>query len=402
MLFGDDIIMNWRRDVMMILIKYAAYIGIMVAIIFEKNNYFLLSLILCSFLIIVGSLRQFIIEDEFEYLRKYTFILDLLIVTALGVFDYSGMYIIGYFIIIVEGILICPYLFGIAISGICVIFYNLIYWKMNYIQSVSVLMLPMVYNSLTFIFFIAISFSAKKQIEQREKLEDTVNRLEELKMELEETNERLLISNKKNHELTILEERNRMAREIHDTLAHTLTTIVVEIEAGKKLMVKGNPAALEELEKAQNQARLGLDEVRHSIKNLRSGVLSKEGFENALNTTLSHLKTIAEIDIEFEMDKDISINEEYEMVLFRIIQEAATNSYRHGKSKKIYIGLHNIEDGIRLTIEDDGVGCDNIKAGYGLIGMKERSKKLGGIIKIDSSHGKGFCINVTLPLKEAE
>jgi signal transduction histidine kinase len=393
--------MDTPRDITMTIAKYSAYIGIMVAIIFEKKNNFLLSATLCSFLIVIGSLRQYVIENEYNYLKKYTFIVDIIIITALTYLDYSNVYIVGYYVIVVEGIILCPDLIGFLITVTCYLSYSLISLRMSSIKSIKELVLSMFYYSLPFIFFYGISFLTKKQIEQREELQETVDKLGKSKIELEQAYEKLIVSNKRIHELALLEERNRMAREIHDTLAHTLTTVIVEIEAGKKLMKKGSLNAVEEFEKAQNQARIGLDEVRHSVKNLRSKILIKEGFEGALNTTLEQIKTMGEIDIKFEIDEEIEISEDYEMILFRIIQEASTNSFRHGKSKNIFISLKNNESNIKLVIHDDGIGCDKIKAGYGLLGIKERVRKFGGQVTIESSSGNGFKLDVLLPREGA-
>jgi signal transduction histidine kinase len=277
----------------------------------------------------------------------------------------------------------------------------MVWWNYGGVQSIKQILLLLLYNTLAFIFLYTISLSAKKQLEQREKLEETVGKLKKSKLELEDAYEKLLISNKKVQEITIVEERNRMAREIHDTLAHTLTSVIVEIEAGKKMIKKGAEGAVEELEKAQNQARIGLDEVRHSVKNLRSGILNKEGFEGALRITLEQLKAMGEVEIKFQMADDVVINEEYEMALFRIIQEASTNSCRHGKSNNIFIDLVREEDNILLTISDDGIGCEKIKYGYGILGIKERVKKLGGTAQIESAPLKGFTIRLILPIKGA-
>lgn len=393
--------MDSRKDITMTIAKYTAYIGMIVAIIFEKKSDFVLSTTLCSLLIAIGSIRQFIVEDQYNFLKKYTFIIDFILMTALWYLDNRAVYAIGYYILLVEGVFICPYLYGAILSLACYLSYSVIWLKFNYSYSTREIVLSLLYTSLAFLFCYTISFSGKRQIEQKKKLEFTVDKLEKSKLELETAYEKLIISNKKIQEFAIVEERNRMAREIHDTLAHTLTTIIVEIEAGKRIIRKGTEGALVELDKAQNQARFGLEEVRHSIKNLRSGVLSSEGFLGALKITLDQLRSMGQINITLNVDEEININEDYEMALFRIIQEASTNSFRHGKSKNIYITLRNSGAKIKLSIVDDGIGCEDIKPGYGIVGIRERVKKLGGQTIVESTLGKGFKVDVTLPLEGA-
>jgi signal transduction histidine kinase len=392
--------MDTKKDITITLAKYTAYTGIILAIFFEKTDTLIISVVLCSFLITVGSIRQFAIEAKYEYLKKYTFIIDLIIVTALGFLGYKSIFVIGYYIIMVESILVCPYILGTIIAAACYFCYFGVYWRLDNFHLMEDANLFVLYNSLSFVFFYFISMSTKRQLEQKEQLLLTVDKLEKSKLDLETAYEILIQGNKKIQEVTILEERNRVAREIHDTLAHTLTTIIVEIEAGTKLMQKGSDKAYEELIKAQNQARVGLDEVRYSIKNLRSGILNREGFKGALAMTLDQLKATNDVKIILEIDESIEINDEYEMTLFRIIQEAATNSFRHGKSKNLFINVEKLDNNIMLKIADDGIGCNQIKAGYGILGIRERTKKLGGNVELESAIGNGFRITVLLPIEQ--
>lgn len=395
--------MDIKRDITITLAKYTAYTGIILAIFFEKTDTLIISVVLCSFLITISSIRQFAIEEKLEYLKKYTFLVDLIIVTALGLLGYKSVFIIGYYIIMVESILLCPYILGTIIALACYICYIGVYFKLNHFQLIKDANLFVLYNSLSFVFFYFISMSTKRQLEQKEQLISSVDKLEKSKQDLEAAYESLIQGNKKIQEVTVLEERNRVAREIHDTLAHTLTTIIVEIEAGTKLMHKGGDIemAYEELLKAQNQARVGLDEVRYSVKNLRSGILNREGFKGALTMTLGQLKATNDIKIKLEINEDLEINDEYEMTLFRIIQEAATNSIRHGKSKNLFINVEKLDASIKIIIEDDGIGCNQIKPGYGILGISERTKKLCGSVEIESSAGNGFRLIVYLPLERS-
>lgn len=103
--------------------------------------------------------------------------------------------------------------------------------------------------------------------------------LERSRRELDETYQKLLKNSKEREQLAVMEERNRMAREIHDTLAHTLTTVIIGLEAGRKLMPVDTDRALAELEKSQQQARKGLQEVRRSVKELQPHELDTLGFD---------------------------------------------------------------------------------------------------------------------------
>ncbi len=120
---------------------------------------------------------------------------------------------------------------------------------------------------------------ARRQIEEKDRAESALRELERSRRELDETYQKLLKNSKEREQLAVMEERNRMAREIHDTLTHTLTTVIIGLEAGRKLMPVDTDRALAELEKSQQQARKGLQEVRRSVKELRPHELDTLGFD---------------------------------------------------------------------------------------------------------------------------
>lgn len=250
-------------------------------------------------------------------------------------------------------------------------------------------------NTLFFIFAYAVSYMARRQLEERERAEKALEQLDRSRTDLEKAYLKLIEVSKQRELLAAVEERSRLGRELHDTLAHTLTAIVVSLEAGKKLFDKDPQRALAEVSKSQEQARSGLDEVRRTVKALRPANLDRMDFKAAVKSFARDYSG-SELEIVFELDEDLELTPAVETVLYRIIQESITNSVRHGKATQVLVRLWKVEQLINLTITDNGKGCSDIKEGYGLQGIRERISTLNGQVSFICRENSGFTVKVTL------
>lgn len=201
-------------------------------------------------------------------------------------------------------------------------------------------------------------------------------------------------------ELAALKERNRMAREIHDSLGHTLT-FLTKIQEGAILdFGHNNEKMIESIKMANKITRQGLTELRLSLYDIMPerqgvGVL----FEK-LESLAFDFKSSG-INIEITNDcKDNYINAELSQSVFRICQEAVTNSIRHGIADEIHIIIRVDDKALKLFIIDNGKGCIEIKKGYGLSGIEERVRKHGGNVLFGSDGESGFNIRVEIPIEE--
>jgi signal transduction histidine kinase len=198
-------------------------------------------------------------------------------------------------------------------------------------------------------------------------------------------------------ELAKTKERNRIARDIHDGLGHYLTVVHVQLEAAQALIARDPKAAREALGKAQTLTREGLAEVRRSVALLRS---SKP--QRPLVAAIEKLADECSADgIKTELKLTGSprpLPEPVEITLYRAAQEALTNVRRHARASHLSIELTFApSEGIRLRVEDDGVGADPVGQGFGLIGLRERAESVGGKIAVRSARGQGFRLEVELP-----
>jgi signal transduction histidine kinase len=201
--------------------------------------------------------------------------------------------------------------------------------------------------------------------------------------------------------MAILEERNRMAREIHDTLAQGFTGIVLQLEAAEQALAVDVDDAQQHLDRARALAKESLNEARRSVWALRPRELEQLPLVPAIRREMDKFTQDTEVRAAFNTSGDSRIiSVEMENAVLRICQEALTNVKRHAKASRVEIGLAFDEGGVRLSVDDDGAGFDpdaRTEDRFGLISMRERAKLLGGRMTISSVKGRGTHLEVTIP-----
>jgi len=202
-------------------------------------------------------------------------------------------------------------------------------------------------------------------------------------------------------EKAISDERNRIAGEIHDTIGHTLTSVLMQIEAGKRLIAnKDLQAALERLDLSQQQLREGLKNVRTSLFMLREGIDKSKDFHSELESFLEKTMAYTGIRIEYDIDRNLELNAAQKYVLYRALQEGITNSIRHGEAKNVQFWLTRKSRFAEFILRDDGRGAQQIAFGLGLTAMLERVRELKGSLDIRTEPEAGCTLNIRLPLAE--
>jgi len=205
-------------------------------------------------------------------------------------------------------------------------------------------------------------------------------------------------------QLGALEERNRLAREIHDTLAQGLTAVSLRLEAADALLDAGAPPerVRQSIQQALALTRANLEEARRSVLDLRAAPLEGRGLATAIAEMAEALAARHDIDIEFRTtgaSRPVPIR--LEMGLYRIAQEALNNIVRHSQAHKATIALVATPEAFRLSVEDDGVGFDPQsvdKSRFGLVGLNERVRLLGGEFQLETDPGGGTRLEITIPL----
>ncbi|MDZ8065240.1 MAG: PAS domain-containing protein [Nostoc sp. DedQUE08] len=210
------------------------------------------------------------------------------------------------------------------------------------------------------------------------------------------------ISDRKRAEHTsILEERNRMAREIHDTLAQSFTGILLQVGAATQVLADDPEATQAHLEMIEELARAGLAGTRRSVSALRPRLLEEGNLESALHRIVAQMLATTDTALICETQGiAYSLSAEVENNLLRIGQEALTNAIKYADAAEIRVELVYNETQCILRVKDDGrgfgVGSTPLSGGFGLLGMSERAERIGAQLLIQSQPGQGTEIIVTI------
>jgi signal transduction histidine kinase len=196
-------------------------------------------------------------------------------------------------------------------------------------------------------------------------------------------------------ELATTKERNRLAREIHDSLGHYFTVVNVQIEAARAIFPIDNERAFNHLAQAQTLTQDGLAEVRRSVAALRASPLINLPLAEALAKLIDQWNT-ADTKIELKITGAVRrLTPPTELTLYRTAQEALTNVGKHAEATKVNVWLdfsHNLN--VILKVEDNGCGSNKAKDGFGLLGVRERVNAIKGNVKIQTASGEGFSLEV--------
>ena len=318
-------------------------------------------------------------------------ILETILILIIGSFDKSSVHILFFYVMLSSMVLMYPLKYSVlAASTFIVAEFSLsaVTKEIPYSSMLS-MGVSLIVSS---VFVIGMSHLVKMQINEKEK-QARIN------SELEQAYKMLIENSAAVQKLAIEEERTRMAREIHDTLAHTLTTLIVQLEACKKL-AGADPSRLPgELEKAQELSRSGFNDIKRSIKALRPKVMEDKSLLASVTTIINEVmeNTGVKVTLHSSLPQELKLSTGLEVAIFRAIQESITNSIRHGHATDVRVNITQVNGSIEVIVEDNGLGCTNIKAGYGLKGIMERINALNGKAEFTSSNRNGFKTIINVP-----
>jgi two-component system, NarL family, sensor kinase len=204
--------------------------------------------------------------------------------------------------------------------------------------------------------------------------------------------------------LGAVEERNRLAREIHDTLAQGLTATGLQLESAEALLDEsGAERAREPLRRALSLTRSNLDEARRSVLDLRAAPLEGRSLPEALKTLVDRWEAETDVATRFRaVNGSRPLSPRVEVALYRVCQEALTNIASHACATRVTVRLVATPESVQLLIQDDGRGFDPSSVAedrHGIVGMRERVEILGGSLKVESEPGEGARVEVSVPLE---
>ena len=229
-------------------------------------------------------------------------------------------------------------------------------------------------------------------------------------IEAEKKTQMLLVENIRQNQLleeyakqiekvTLLEERNRLARDLHDTVGHTFTSVIMGLDAASFLIKTSPEKAQQQVEVLSDVMRKSLGDIRTQIHQISPSVEREElpsQLEKIADEFALHTKTT--IKFEHKSPHDINISSQGTITLVRCLQESLTNAIRHGHADEIMITLMVDSSHVILLIRDNGIGIRDVSYGFGLNGMKERLESLQGRLNIESKVNEGTVVSCFLPV----
>lgn len=236
--------------------------------------------------------------------------------------------------------------------------------------------------------------------------QDSLHKINDLYLQLTQAHANLKTAN---HEIekymfeqvkTIeIQERNRLAREIHDTVGHTLAGIVAGLDACNTLMQSNSDKFNQQLKLVTDMAREGVLEIRRSVNHLRPDSLERLSLESAIRRLVNNTESVTGIHVMFSSTvRNFDLDEDEELAVYRIIQESITNAIKHSHADTIDLKIQKSENAIRISIHDNGIGCPDIHFGFGLSHMQSRIEMLHGELKVWTENG--FSIEAVIPLRK--
>ncbi len=259
---------------------------------------------------------------------------------------------------------------------------------------------------------VAITYTLAALIGQRTERDRLIAELREANGQLQHAHQQLRLAHAREIELAALRERNRLARDMHDSLGHALVLIAIKIEAGQRLQTVNPERATAEWEETKTLVRSTMADLRHSIAGLRLPALQEQPFREALMELGFELERVAGVTVTVDAPGEVDLlDRPIHDALYRVVQEALANVARHAGARHAAVRLERHGHAIQLEVADDGVGLAAAPRSdgghYGVTGMRERVEALGGTFTLGPREGagqpvskRGTVVRATIPLKE--
>jgi len=204
-------------------------------------------------------------------------------------------------------------------------------------------------------------------------------------------------------ELSAIEERNRLARDLHDSVVQKLFGVVLAAQSAATLLERSSDEARAQVDRLQDLAQEAIAELRSLVFQLRPAAIETEGLAAALAKHVEVLRRVHRLKVDLEVSGRARLRPGVDEELFKIAQEALHNALRHARAQRLDVCLDERDDAVALRVRDDGVGFDPDAPGrrsrsLGLTSMEERAQALGGALQIDSAPGRGTTVSLEVSL----
>jgi signal transduction histidine kinase len=225
---------------------------------------------------------------------------------------------------------------------------------------------------------------------------------EQLLAQLQEAHRQLQQYSARSEQLAVAEERNRLAREMHDSLGHRLTVSAVQLEGAQRLIAADPERAGRMVGTAREQVREALADLRRTVATLRSPLEADLPLESALQQMADRFRDATGIPVGVSLQPLPSLSAAQRHTLYRAVQEGLTNVQKHAHATHVHVAVAAQDSTVTATVMDDGGGPGEAAPGFGLAGLRERAGHLGGTVSLAAAAGGGAVLTMRLPLAEEE
>lgn len=354
---------------------------------------------LCLLFLLSTTLRQVFFSGRVRF-RRYAEVLpffDSAVAYWILFLDKTDIAVIFLLLVIVEVVIACSLFYSVVFTVISYISFVLINYLRMGMPPLELYVFNALVNSINFMFVFGVVYIMRMQIDQRRVISGIRDELQLKSEKLEESNLRLREASRELENLAVIRERNRIANEIHDTVGHTLTTVLVELEAGRRLLASDPDKGAEKIALAREQVRKGLGDLRTSVRMLKENTVSS-GLAVSLEALARETEKHAGVSVALETIPALeTLGETRRNILIRAFQEGLTNGIRHGGATGFSARFSESGPDILFVMEDNGKGCPDFKKGFGLKTMTERVENAGGSIRMAPVEDAGFRIEIRLP-----
>lgn len=317
-------------------------------------------------------------------------LLQALLATAFGVVGEGGLYFLLYGIPLAQAVLYWDLGWGLVaalgVAGLSAVPGLVLrgeFWppapeQVNYVMG-------------TVAFSMAVALALLREVKQRRRLEQLLTSLADAHRQLRDYADEV-------EAMVMLRERQRMASDLHDTLGHMLTALIMQMEAAERLAGQDVTAALERIHRSRDLARQGMSEVRRVVRALMPAELDRSSLVQAVDAMTREFCEHTGMAIRLTVSgKEYPLSLTQSSGLFRAAQEALTNAMRHGKAAAAEVLLQYEPARVVLEVADDGAGAEDVQVGVGLATMRQRAAAMGGALEYTTAPGSGFRIRLWVP-----
>ncbi len=362
-----------------------------------SNHLWLLLLLVGSCALLV-TLRHTILFNRLG--QWYSLILiylpDAVLAFLVGLFISIDGATVIYLIILCDACLFCPRLTGYILACLCSLVYTFfVFFHSSSRQTGTDYISDIAFMGGAFLSVLALTALVRQEAEARQNSKRMFYELKTKSKQLEDFYCKLKEAAVMQEKMAVLQERVRLSRDMHDTVGHALTNGLFTIEAAEKLIESGQKDAAVKISLAKEQLRKGLAELRKTVSTI---AIEPSGFLESFRSLLENMRRQG-FSVYEDIEKPPELGTRQQTALLRALQEGLTNGVKHGHSTAFVVRLAEDSGNVRFSLEDNGAGCEKLMPGFGLKSMKQRVIDAGGSLRTEARPGKGFLIEIILPVK---